>query len=156
MIIINKNTNTNKNNKNIFFNNNNKSKKINKDKNKKKLNFKKINFLEEINEQFKENKNNNNNNNDYYIATKRNKDTIKLNKDKNNRIINFGQFKTYFDYSSYDRYKDINSSQEDLNLVKAIDYSNSSILENNTTNLVKFNNLKLKEMLNDKIMNFNA
>ena len=151
---INKNTNTNKNNKNIFFNNNNKNKKINKDKNKKKLNFKKINFLEEINEQFKENKNNNNN--DYYIATKRNKDTIKLNKDKNNRILNFGQFKTYFDYSSYDRYKDINSSQEDLNLVKAIDYSNSSILENNTTNLVKFNNLKLKEMLNNKIMNFNA
>ena len=152
---INKNFNTNKNNKNIYLNNN-KNKKINKDKNKKKMNFKKINFLEEINEQFKENKNNNNNNNnEYSFATKRNKVNIKINKDKNNRIINFGQFQTYFDYSSYDKFKDMSSSQENLNSIKAIDYNNSSIFENNTTNLVKYNNSKLKEMLNNKIINFN-
>ena len=151
---ISKNTNTNKNNKNMYINLINKSKKTNKDKNKKKMNFKKINFLDEINEQFKENKNNNIKNiNDYSFASKRNKDNLKINKDKNNRILNFGQFQTYFDYSSYDRYKDIDSSQDNYNLVKAINYNNSSIFDRNTTNFSKYNNLKLKEMLNNKIMN---
>ena len=49
--------NIDKNNKNISINNI-KNKKLNKEKIRKKLNFKKINILEEINEQLKETKNN--------------------------------------------------------------------------------------------------
>ena len=139
--------NINKNSKSIFLNNNIKNKKVNKDKNKKKLNFKKINFLEEINEQLKENKNNNN---DFSIVTKNNKEILKINKDKNNRLLNLGQFQTYFDYSSFGKYKGIESSQRDYNLVKHINYNNSSIIEKNSNNYVKYNNLELKGVLNNK------
>ena len=144
--------NINKNSKGIFPNNHIKNKKINKNKNKKKMNFKKINFIDEVNEQLKENKNNNN---DFSIVTKSNKEKLKINKDKNNRILNLGQFQTYFDYSSFGKYKGLESSQRDFNLVKHINYNNSSIIEKNPNNYVKYNNLELKGVLNNKIGNFN-
>ena len=144
--------NINKNSKGIFPNNHIKNKKINKNKNKKKMNFKNINFIDEVNEQLKENKNNNN---DFSIVTKSNKEKLKINKDKNNRILNLGQFQTYFDYSSFGKYKGLESSQRDFNLVKHINYNNSSIIEKNPNNYVKYNNLELKGVLNNKIGNFN-
>ena len=144
--------NINKNIKSIFLNNNIKNKKINRDKNKKKLNFKKINFLDEINEELKENKNNNN---DFSIVTKNNKEKLKINKDKNNRILNLGQFQTYFDYSSFGKYKGMESSQRDFNLVKHIYYNNSNIIEKNSNNYVKYNNLELKGVINNKIGKIN-
>ena len=129
--------NIDKNNKNISINNI-KNKKLNKEKIRKKLNFKKINILEEINEQLKETKNNYN---EFNIITKRNKENLKLNKDKNNRILNFGQFKTYFDYSNFGKYMDINYSQEDCNITTHTNDNNSNFIKKNTNYYIKYNNL---------------
>ena len=106
--------NIDKNNKNIYLSNNTNKQSI-RDKNRKKFNFKKINIIEEINNNLKES---NINYNNFNIITKRDKENLKVNKDKNNRILNIGKFQTYFDYST-----SINSSQENFSLAKHINFN---------------------------------
>ena len=150
---INKNSNTNIINKSSTYLNNNKNKKVNKGKKNKKINFKKIGFLEGINENYKDTKNSI----DYNINSK-SKENIKINKDKNNRIVNLGKFQTYFDYSSYGKNKRINSSnssQGEFNFARHINYNNSSIIEKSRNSYGKYNNSLLKDMINNKISKFN-
>ena len=151
-----------------YFNMNNTNKinnyyllnKISKLKNKRKVNFKKNNFLgknnvENIKDKENEKENKINNNNVEFISTIKKMENFKNNKEKNKNFLNLGSFETYFDYSSYSRRKNEDlANKKDYNIVKSINYKNSSYIENNENNFGKINNNLLFRM-NDKLNKFN-
>ena len=106
-------------------------------------------------ENSKENKIFNNNNADF-ISTIKKMENYKFNKEKNNKnfLNNLGSFETYFDYGSYTR-KNIDSNMKrDYNVVKSINYKNSSYIENNENTFGKGNNNSILK-INDKLNKFN-
>ena len=149
--------NINKNSNNYYLLN-----KIAKLKNKRKINFKKNNFLGKNNnenmkekENSKENKIINNNNADF-ISTIKKMENNKFNKEKNNKnfLNNLGSFETYFDYGSYTR-KNVDSNiKKDYNVIKSINYKNSSYIENNENTLGKSNKNSILN-INDNLNKFN-
>ena len=128
-------------------------------KNKRKINFKKNNFLNKNNnnnnlkENEKENKINIINNNDF-ISTIKKMENTKINREKNKNYLNLGTFETYFDYGSIGRHKDIDNSKKDYNIVKSINYKNSSYIENNENSFGKYNSI-LRMNEDDKISKIN-
>ena len=150
--------NINKNSNNYYLLN-----KISKLKNKRKINFKKNNFLGKNNnnenmkekENSKENKINNNNNADF-ISTIKKMENYKFNREKNNKnFLNLGSFETYFDYGSYNRKKNVESNmKKDYNVVKSLNYKNSSYIENNENAFGKGSNNSILK-INDKLNKFN-
>ena len=129
-------------------------------KNKRKVNFKKNNFLgknnnEDIKEKENSKENKINNNNVDYISTIKKMENFKLNKDKNKNFLNLGSFETYFDYGSYSRRKNEESStKKEYNFLKSINYKNSSYIENNENTFGRGSNNSLLRV-NDKFINFN-
>ena len=149
--------NLNKNSNNYYLLN-----KISKLKNKRKINFKKNNFLGKNNiENMKENKNSienkiSKNSNDDFISTIKKMENYKLNKEKNNKnfLSDLGSFETYFDYGSYTR-KNVDSTlKKDFNVVKSINYKNSSYIENSENAFEKGNSNSILK-INDNINKFN-
>ena len=151
-----------------YFNMNNTNKysnfyllnKISKLKNKRKVNFKKNNFLgKNNNEDLKEKENSKenkiNNNNADFISTIKKMENFKLNKEKTKNFLNLGSFETYFDYGSYSRRKNEESStKKEYNIVKSINFKNSSYIDNSENTLRKgINNSLLR--INDKFVKFN-
>ncbi len=149
------NMNNNNKNSNFYLLN-----KISKLKNKRKVNFKKNNFLgknnnEDIKEKENSKENKINNNNADYISTIKKMENFKLNKDKNKNFLNLGSFETYFDYGSYSRRKNEESStKKEYNFLKSINYKNSSYIENNENTFGRGSNNSLLRV-NDKFINFN-
>ena len=146
--------NINKNNNYYLLN------KISKLKNKRKANFKKNNFLvKNNNENLKEKENSKENkiNNPAadFISTIKKMENYKLNKDKNKNFLNLGSFETYFDYGSYSRRKNAEASnKKEYNIVKSINFKNSSYIDNSENTLRKgINNSLLR--INDKFVKFN-
>ena len=149
--------NLNKNSNNYYLLN-----KISKLKNKRKINFKKNNFLDKNNiENMKENKNSienkiSKNTNDDFISTIKKMENYKINKEKNNKnfLNDLGSFETYFDYGSYTRKNVDSNMKRDYNVVKSINYKNSSYIENNENAFEKGNSNSILK-INDKINKFN-
>ena len=146
--------NTNKNSNFYLLN------KISKLKNKRKVNFKKNNFLgKNNNEDLKEKENSKenkiNNNNADFISTIKKMENFKLNKEKTKNFFNLGSFETYFDYGSYSRRKNEESSmKKEYNILKSLNYKNSSYIENNENTFERGSNNALLRV-NDKLINFN-
>ena len=146
--------NTNKNSNFYLLN------KISKLKNKRKVNFKKNNFLgKNNNEDLKEKENSKenkiNNNNADFISTIKKMENFKLNKEKTKNFLNLGSFETYFDYGSYSRRKNEESSmKKEYNILKSLNYKNSSYIENNENTFERGSNNALLRV-NDKLINFN-
>ena len=146
--------NTNKNSNFYLLN------KISKLKNKRKVNFKKNNFLgKNNNEDLKEKENSKenkiNNNNADFISTIKKMENFKLNKEKTKNFLNLGSFETYFDYGSYSRRKNEESStKKEYNILKSLNYKNSSYIENNENTFERGRNNALLRV-NDKLINFN-
>ena len=146
--------NTNKNSNFYLLN------KISKLKNKRKVNFKKNNFLgKNNNEDLKEKENSKenkiNNNNADFISTIKKMENFKLNKEKTKNFLNLDSFETYFDYGSYSRRKNEESStKKEYNILKSLNYKNSSYIENNENTFERGSNNALLRV-NDKLINFN-
>ena len=146
--------NTSKNNNNYYLLN-----KISKLKNKRKINFKKNNFLGQNNNENKKEKENSKenkiNNNADFISTIKKMENFKMNKEKNKNFLNLGSFETYFDYGSYSRRKNNEpSTKKEYNIVKSINYKNSSYIENNENKFERGSNNPLFRA-NDKLNKFN-
>ena len=133
--------------------------KISKSKNKRKVNFKKNNFLGKNNKENikqKENiKENNINNNTDFISNIKKMESYKMTKDKNKNLLNLASLETYFDYSLYNRRKNVEPyNKEEYNITRPINYNNMSYVENNEN---KFNNENNNSLLraNDKFIKLN-
>ena len=146
--------NTNKNNNYYLLN------KISKLKNKRKVNFKKNNFLgQNNNENIKEKENSKenkiNSNNADFVSTIKKMENFKLNKDKNKNFLNLGSFETYFDYGTFSRRKNADSStKKEYNIGKSLNHKNSSYIENNENIFGRGSNNSLLKV-NDKFIKFN-
>ena len=90
-----------------------------------------------------------------FISTIKKMENYKLNKDKNKNFLNLGSFETYFDYGSYSRRKNAEASnKKEYNIVKSINFKNSSYIDNSENTLRKGSNNSLLR-INDKFVKFN-